>query len=112
MNVKTKKMTFDDSIIFYVSAIDIFQSNFVFIFTNRTNLSQVIFLYDLYIEREKMIYIWLWWLIYTLSEQHLGFPEVVLFYFSLIKQLLLEKPFSITSTLRGKNDKQMSCADS
>ena len=46
--------------ILYGSANDVFQSIFVFAFTNKTNfpLWQVVFLYDLYIEREKMMYIW------------------------------------------------------
>ena len=99
--------------ILYVCAIDIFQSSFAFVFINRTSFPQIIFLYDLYIERKKWCTYDLWWLIYTLCVQYLGFPKVVLCYFSLFKQLLLSKFFSMTFTLRGNkkctNDLCYSC---
>ena len=86
----------------YVSAIDNFQSSFVFVFINRTNFIQIIFLYDLYIKRKNWCTYELWWLIYILCGQYLGLPKVVLCYFSLIEQLFLKKFFSRTCRLRGK----------
>ena len=49
-------MTFDDSYIPYFSKIDVFLSSFGIVFTNGTTFTQEIFLCDLYIKRDKMMY--------------------------------------------------------
>ena len=46
-------MNFDDSYIFFVNQIDIFQSRFGLVFTNKTTLHKEMFFWDFYTHREN-----------------------------------------------------------